>query len=175
MSTQPYLPSWASPRRPVASMGTTRPGVYSRIRIASTIPVYESLGAMVHILADASESPISWAHAKLRDMTARKVDWEALGSEPPNLFAERCALAVLKEAHAIRPLEPTYVTASTNGGVGIVYKAPDRYAAIECSNSGNMRLLWFDVDRVPKSRRVRNTHEAVVKALERIKKLHAHA
>lgn len=176
MSTQPCLPpSWVPPRRPVASMGTTRRGVYYRIRIASTIPAYESLGNVVHILADASESPISWATAKLRDMTARNVNWEALGSDPPNFGAESHALTVLQKAHAIRPIEPAYVTASATGGVGIVYKSPGRYAAIECSNNGNIRLLWFDVDKVPKSRRIQNTKAAIARALEHIKKLHGHA
>jgi hypothetical protein len=157
-------------------MGTYRPHChYRKMTAEETFPAYESLIPVVQILADVLESPASWARAKLRDMTGRDVNWKALKSASPNITAEGLALRVLKAAHSLRPLEPSYVTASAEGGVGIVYKSDRRYAAIECLNSGQMWILWFDVSGEPQSRRVKKNDKGINQALEQIAALHANA
>jgi len=139
-----------------------------------TFPRYENLANVVQILADILDSPESWARSKLREMTARGANWKAMKSSPPNDAADKLALRVLKIAHAMRPLEP-YVTASADGGVGIVYKSDRTYTAIECLNTGRLWLLWFDANGEPQSRRVKKTEGEIKKALECIAALHANA
>lgn len=169
MSTQPSnFGSALAPRRVGASMGTLRSGSYAQIAIAGTVPPYESLTGVVEVLRDTMESPVSWAHAKLREMTGRAANWKSIGSAPPNAVAEKVALTILKAAHRIRPLEPTYVTASAEGGVGIVYRTAARYAAIECLNQGGIRLLWYDADKAPHSRRIKFSEKAIAGAIRKI-------
>ena len=174
ITPQPPLKATIRPRR-VASMGTFtrthRP--YRRTMVEETFPSYESLIGVVDILADASSA--SWSRTKLREMTASTANWTALKSEPPNSTAERLALKVLTAAYAIRPLEPSQVTAAADGGIGIVYKSEQRYAAIECLNIDQIWLLWFDASAEPQSRRVRKTEGGIKAALEQIAALHANA
>src|SRR5258708_26665175 len=113
MSTQllpPLINATRIPHRRIASMGTFRAhGRYRGMMIRETVPPYESLIGVVEILAEVMDSPASWAHAKLREMTALDANWKALKSAPPNKTAERLALNVLIAAHSFRPLEPSYV------------------------------------------------------------------
>jgi len=135
-----------------------------------TFPQYESLATVVQILRDALESPESWALSKLEEMTARGANWKALKSAPPNKTAKRLALRVLKEAHSMRPLEPSYVTASAEGGVGIVYRANDKYAAFECLNGGDLRFLWFGLNGEPHARKI--NPQRIRQALKQVEALH---
>jgi len=135
-----------------------------------TIPSYESLTGVVEILADVMESPASWARSKLREMTARNADWKVLRSAPPNAEAENLAVKVLTIAHSFRPFEPSYVTASAEGGVGIVYRSDKKYAAFECRNTGDLRLLWFDVGGNPHSKKV--NPRSIRQAIKQIEEIH---
>jgi uncharacterized protein (DUF433 family) len=121
------------------------------------------------------ESSEAQARARLEKITALDADWSALGSAPPNEKAKELAFRVLNSSYSMGKLEPSLVTAAADGGVGVVYKSSDKYAAIECSNRGRMQLLWFDQDRVPRSRRIKNTDKAIREALEQIAALHANA
>jgi hypothetical protein len=156
MSTlpRPPLTNTVVPNRRIASMGTLRTQSHYRILIKETVPSYESLSGVVAILANAMDSPASWAHAKLRDMTALDANWKALKSAPPNSTAEKLALRVLTVAHSFRPLEPSYVTASAEGGIGIVYRSDRTYSAFECLNTGDLRLLWYDLNGEPHSKKI---------------------
>jgi hypothetical protein len=140
--------------------------------LVSDPPHGSSWGSAVGMLVpDPAET---WARAKLRGITATGADWEALGSERPNGKAKNIAREVLTAAYSLRPLEPTYVTVSADGGIGIVYRAEGKYAAFECLNSGTKRFLWFDANGEPHSRRV-NTERGIKKALKLITLLHADA
>jgi len=153
-------------------MGTFSAGHYrGMITAEETVPSYESLIGVVEILANVMESPASWAHSKLSGMTACDADWKAIESAPPNDVAKRLAFSVLKSAHALRPIEPSYVTASAEGGVGIVYRSNVKYAALECLNTGDLRLLWFDLGGAPHSIKVRPRR--IGEALKQIAAIHA--
>jgi len=115
-----------------------------------------------------------WARARLRGMTALNADWENLGSERPNSRAKNCAREILTAAYLLLPLEPSYVTASADSGVGIVYRANGKYAAFECLNSGVRRFLWFDAHGEPHSRRIK-TDRGIRRALKTVRALHADA
>jgi hypothetical protein len=169
----PFTTSPAVPNRRVPSVGTFRPHCrYRQVTAEETFPLYESLAPVVEILADVLESPVSWARSKLRHMTGRDLDWKVLKSSPPNRVAEDLALRVLKAAHSLRPLEPS-VTASAEGGIGIVYKSERRYAAIECLNSRQLWMLWFDSKGEPQSRRVKR--KEIDNMLRQIAEIHADA
>jgi hypothetical protein len=174
MSSQPRLPlinATLVPTRRIASMGTFRALVHYRgMMIEETVPSYESLIGVVEILANVMDSPASWAHAKLREMTARDANWRALKSAPPNSVAENLALKVLMVAHSFRPLEPSYVTASAEGGVGIVYRSNEKYAAFECLNTGDLRLLWFDLSGAPHSKKLRP--QRIRQAMKQVEAIH---
>jgi hypothetical protein len=115
------------------------------------------------------------ARERLEQITALDANWDALGSAPPNEKAKDLAFRVLDASYSTGNLEPSLVTAAADGGVGVVYKSPGKYAAIECSNRGRMQLLWFDQDGAPQSRRIKNTDKAIREALEQIAALHANA
>jgi hypothetical protein len=138
-----------------------------------TFPSYKSLSGVIQILADVLESPRSWARAKVKEVKARNINWKALKWDPPNDAAERLAFNVLKMAHAMRPLEPSMVTASAEGGIGIVYKSEQRYAALECLNSGQIWLLWFDANGEPQSEEVNRDADGIRRALAQVAAIHA--
>jgi len=111
------------------------------------------------------------ATAQLELMTATKVDWDALGEEPPNRIAWAKAGRILDIAHSMR-LDPAYVTASSSGGIGIVYGPPDNsYAAIECLNTGDIWSLWYDAKGEPRTRQIADSVSAITDALIGVERL----
>jgi hypothetical protein len=157
-------------------MGTSKPCTrYPTLATREAVPPYDSLIGVIDVLRGAMDSPVSWSKAKLGEMTAKNANWTLLNSAPPNNTARKLALNVLKLAHAYRPLEPSLITASADGGIGIVYKSDQRYAAIECLNINQIWLLWFDVLNQPQSRRVKVTRSEIKKALEELSALHNNA
>src|SRR4051794_34491541 len=130
MSTSPIVPAIGSHdatrvrRRQISGVTMVRlhGEGYSglkRITSVSSHPRYESLAAMVRVL----RSPEARARARLKGMTAQDADWNAMGSAPPNETARALAFDVLERSYAQEILDPSLVTASAQGGVGIVYKA----------------------------------------------------
>lgn len=136
----------------------------------SSHPPYPDLSALIAVVF----SPPARALARLDEMTAVNADWKAIGSGPPNERARSLAFEVLQESFCA-DMEPSLVTASAEGGVGLVYKSPTAYAAIECLNRGRMQMLWFDRNGMPESRRIRNTRKSIREALNEIATLHANA
>lgn len=147
------------------------PGRYSGMIIGETVPSYEARVGVVGMVGALASGAELWARSKLDEMTSLDANWEALDAAPPNQIAEDLALSVLTSAHSLRPLEPTYVTASVDGGVGIVYRSLGRYSAFECLNSGGIRLLWFGDDGNPHSKKV--SLRGVKKALKQVEAIHA--
>lgn len=118
---------------------------------------------------------VSRAQAKLNEITGEDADWEASGSHPPNQLSKDLALRVLEASLLMGHMRPTYVTASAEGGVGIVYRSNIRYAAVECLNSGEMWLLWYDENGTPRSRQIEDNSKEINNALAEVTALHADA
>lgn len=118
---------------------------------------------------------ISPAQATLNEMNGLGADWEAIGSEPPNEVSKSLALRVLDRSFLMDRVQPSYATASAEGGVGIVYRSDGRYAAIECLNSGELWLLGYDQTGNPLSRQYEDNTVAIETALDQISALHADA
>lgn len=125
------------------------------------IPPYESLRIILDALLGLHTSP---AIAHLAQMTALEIDWETLGEEPPNKIARDVAARILDIAHSMG-IDPNYVTASSAGGVGIVYGPPENYVAIECLNSGDIWSLWYDAKGEPRSLPIACSVKAITEAL----------
>lgn len=127
-------------------------------------------------VALARQSPaISLADAWLNEMTGLNIDWNEAGAERPNKLALDLAKSILDRTFLMGRREPNSVTASVEGGVGIVFRKDDRYAAIECLNEGTLWLLWYDQDGVPRSRQVANSGDDIDQALEMVTALHGDA
>jgi hypothetical protein len=118
---------------------------------------------------------LSLAEGYLRDMAGLNVDWEAVGSEPPNETARQLALTVLDRTCLMGRVRPTSVTASAEGGVAIIFKHTVREAGIECLNDGTLWLLWYDQNDVPRSREVQSIPAGMDAALDLIRSLHPDA
>lgn len=82
---------------------------------------------------------------RLNSLINEPVDWDGNGAESPNEVSVsngRRVLGILNEM----AFEPTGVAPSAEGGVGISFVRGNKYADIECFNSGE---LWAVVsDRV---------------------------
>jgi hypothetical protein len=152
------------------------------IVIAATVVVVGSLSTntppvetppIEHVslaLPDTHGGPIklTTAQAQLARIRDLKVDWDEIGSEPPNRIAMEVALRVLKSAERVPAMQdPTDVTVSADGGVGIVYKDDQHYAALECLNNGTIWMLWFDGND-PRSTQVEESDVEIQSTLTRI-------
>ncbi len=163
----PIISSTSRTQRPVIVSSVSKPRglIYVTFKSENSAPPYTRL------TLDAATR----AAQRLNGMTAVKANWSALGSEPPNEKARKLAFDVLESSYSKGILEPSLVTASVEGGVGIVYKSLKRYAAIECLNRGKIQLLWFDETGTPQSRAIKITKKSIGEALDQIAALHAHA
>jgi len=101
---------------------------------------------------------------KLKDM---KFGWDSCNAEPPNntsLAKAREVLGALMEFD----LEPSRITASVEGGVGFIFTRQDRYADIECLNSGALVAVMYDSQSEPVVWRVSPDSQSIKEALEKI-------
>lgn len=74
--------------------------------------------------------------AKLDALTTDKSLWVE-GAEPPSAAILAVARLILRQLET-EALEPTRVVASAEGGVGLCFVDGDKYADIECLNSGEI-------------------------------------
>ena len=110
-------------------------------------------------------SPQAQAHEALKSITGLNTNWSTLGSQPPNEKSKGLALRVLESIFAAGMRTPK-VTISAEGGVAIVYKDKNKYAAIETLNRGSLWMLWFDSGGNPQSRRINLSNRAIRLAVE---------
>jgi hypothetical protein len=100
---------------------------------------------------------------KLKDLT---FGWDSYDAEPPNdtSFAwARKVLVALMEFN----FEPTKITASVEGGIGFIFTRQDRYADIECLNSGALVAVMYDSQSEPAVWRVSPDSKSIIEALEK--------
>jgi hypothetical protein len=92
----------------------------------------------VDLLKDETEWFVESVEATNR-LASLKADWDSYGAVPPNstsLLAARTILAVLASVDV--DFRPTNIDASAEGGVCLAFSCNDRYADIECFNSGEI-------------------------------------
>jgi len=105
--------------------------------------------AGVGVLEAATLSPethSSWMEEATNTLDAlRKLapNWDSYGAEPPGQDALHRAHEVLEALDAMR-FRPDRVAASAEGGVAIAFVREQRYADVECYNSGEILAVTSD-------------------------------
>jgi hypothetical protein len=126
----------------------------SRVSVV-TPPVQESSDA-------AKRIAVLWE--TVDDMRRLQADWNGYNSDPPNEFARDLAKQILLSTTNI--LVPTRVAPSAQGGVGICFYGRNKYADIECLNTGEILATLSDGVGRPEVWDVKPVESR--KALERI-------
>jgi hypothetical protein len=101
----------------------------------------------------------------VEEMKSLQVDWNGYGSEAPNDFARDLAKQILLSA-VRNAVVPNRVAPSAQGGVGICFYRGEKYADIECLNSGEILATLSDGTGRPEVWEVKPTESTG--ALERI-------
>ncbi|HVA48042.1 MAG TPA: hypothetical protein VNH11_16855 [Pirellulales bacterium] len=105
----------------------------------------------------------------LRPLTRLAPDWDDDGSDPPNDVALRAAAKVL-ECLSTDDVPKPDVSPSVEEGVCISFWHRDRYADIECFNTGEIVAAVMDEQRRHKTWTVRRTASDVLAAVSQLKK-----
>lgn len=109
---------------------------------------YEVATANPHIFAPVEENTsFTKLFDKIETLSSLKDGWDKDGAEAPNfksIDTSRHILGILNEADFM----PTNVSASVEGGVNIYFVKDNKYADIECFNSGE--VLTSESDRINK-------------------------
>jgi hypothetical protein len=85
----------------------------------------------------------TWKHTDtVKNMRELPADWNGYGSEAPNQLAREIAQDILLVATNI--VMPSRVAASAQGGVGICFYNGNKYADIECLNTGEVLAAISD-------------------------------
>lgn len=91
----------------------------------------------------SSESWLHEAHSKLRTLAALPYDWDGQGASPPNTISHGGARRVLELLHEMS-FQPQRILPSVEEGICISFSRGNRYADIECFNSGDIAALVSD-------------------------------
>lgn len=102
---------------------------------------------------------------KLKNLSS---GWDSYDAAPPNstaLARARNVFALLLEIN----FEPTRITASVEGGIGFIFTRQDRYADIECLNSGNLVAVTYINQAEPVVWSVKTDSSGIKETLEKIR------
>ncbi|HYM10162.1 MAG TPA: hypothetical protein VEU62_05505 [Bryobacterales bacterium] len=105
---------------------------------------------------------------RLAELSRLSPDWDSYGAEPPShvaIAASRRILGALRR----RAMLPTRILASAEGGVGICFVEGDRYAHIECLNSGDISAVMYQARGDPTVWEIPDDEQSLSKSLEDIR------
>ena len=108
------------------------------------------------------------ARERLATAKTLQPNWDSYGAEPPNKRSRAVAVRILDVLQQ-KSIPPTRLVASAEGGIGIVFTDGDRYADIECLNSGEIMVAAYSGQQVPEVWEVEPTDDGISAALERIR------
>jgi len=94
-------------------------------------------------------------------------NWDSYGAEPPNLTALYWSKTVLELLLEIN-FPPNKITASVENGVGISFIQGEKYADIECFNTGEILAVTSDKQGNPNVWQVDDKLDSIKSALEKI-------
>lgn len=84
-----------------------------------------------------------WEFIKtVEEMESLHQDWNGHGSEPPDQWAREMAESILLTSTNV--ITPNRVAPSAQGGIGICFYRDNKYADIECFNSGEILATTSD-------------------------------
>lgn len=113
---------------------------WRKIRAAGGQAEFESDSNQANVL---SEKLMVDLERKLHAFLRYPENWDNYGSHPPSKDAFLIGIKVLKIAKSIKFM-PTSVVPSVEGGVGITFFVEERYADIECFNSGECIAVTYN-------------------------------
>ena len=105
---------------------------------------------------------------KLASLRQLGKNWNGYGSEPPSNKTLRWVEEVLEKLHDLH-FAPDRVVASAENGVGIIFHRNEKYADIECLNSGKMSAVTFVGQEEPTVWELDETEYDLDQCLERIR------
>jgi hypothetical protein len=104
----------------------------------------------------------------LDELSKLPIDWDSDGAEPPNsisLYWAKIALNILDEMS----FRPNHITPSVENGIGISFISDNKYADIECFNTGEILAVTSDRKEKPNVWEVANNRDDLKSALENIR------
>lgn len=104
----------------------------------------------------------------LDELSKLPINWDSYGAEPPNstaLYWARIALNILDEMS----FRPNHITPSVENGIGISFISDNKYADIECFNTGEILAVTSDRKEKPNVWKVVNNQDDIKSALENIR------
>ncbi len=107
-------------------------------------------------------------YRKLDELANLPENWDSYGAEPPNNLAislAHKALDVLTEMN----FRPSRVTPSVENGIGISFIFEDKYADIECFNTGEVLAVISDGKEIPDVWEVELTRQGLKSAVGKIR------
>jgi hypothetical protein len=108
------------------------------------------------------------AHRQLQELADLSPNWDSYGAEVPNESAKSTAEKVVALLRSMS-VPPTRIVASSEGGIGICFVHEDRYADLECFNTGEIVAVSYRGTREPHAWEVAPEDEAIKAAIEQIR------
>lgn len=113
----------------------------------------------------------SWFSSCVKELDRLKLlqrGWDSYDAEPPNAWSLHQARQVLDDLHCVG-LKPESIVPSAEHGVGIVFGAGEKFADIECLNSGSILAATSDGHGTIDVWEVGDDHRSMENAIERIR------
>ena len=114
------------------------------------------------------DARLAEARERLASMALLAPNWDSYGAEPPNARSRAlttCILGLLQR----QVMSPTRIVASAEGGVGIIFSDGERYADIECLNSGEILTAIYSGQDTPLVQEIGSAVAELTAAIERIR------
>ncbi len=108
------------------------------------------------------------AWTRLQELENLGPNWDSYGAAAPNDAARNTAERILALLSDLA-VSPTRVVASSEGGVGICFVHGDRYADIECFNTGEIVAARYRGTGEPHVWQIAPEQDAMIAAIEQIR------
>jgi hypothetical protein len=148
---------------------------HSTADLRSRIAVYGSSSGFYKQAPLIPERPSSMdkLFEDIIDFQTLPIDWNGHGSEAPNEIAVTLARNVLAELNSVG-LAPERIAPSAEGGVAVCFRRGNRFASIECLNSGDTIGLISDGAGNPRAWDVGSDSRSITDAVKLIRE-HIHS
>lgn len=122
-------------------------------------------------LSLVTASRVSWFSKciqRLESLRSLQKNWDSYDTEPPNSTALYWSQVVLETLLSIN-FPPSHISASAEEGVNISFICDDKYADIECLNTGEILAVNSNRRDYPDVWQVNPSREDIKRSLEKIR------
>jgi hypothetical protein len=105
---------------------------------------------------------------QLDEATNLRQNWDSYNAEPPNHQAQNLAAGVLTFLET-NSIAPSRLVPSAEGGVAFCFVESNRYADIECLNTGEILAVIYEGNNDPIVWQVTSQNQALQETVERIR------